>query len=451
MKKDPLVKRKTLANMVFGLLVLFVLCSSNLKAQTWSSFPGGGANDWVYSSTVYNGDLIVGGKFTAIDGVSANYIARWDGVSWSPLGSGVNGKVNALAVFKGNLIVAGEFTEAGGIPVNFIARWNGTSWDDELGGVGSTVTSLAVIADTLFVGGYFVEADNVTVNYIAKRDTAWVAMGGGMGGSQGQVMSLSVFNGELYAAGFFNSAGGTTANHIAKWNGAAWSSVGSGISGIVYTLGEYNNMLIAGGLFLNAGGMPANHIAAWNGSTWSALGGGMNGTLYQYVFALTVYNGNLVAGGYFTESDGITTNGIAQWNGTAWSELAGGFFYPGNVYGAHTFCHYGPDLIVGGLFSSAGASGASHLAIWNSPAAEINEEINALGFSVYPNPVSGVFTIDMDGKSFVEIANMQGQILRTIHTTEKLSRIDISDFPSGLYIVKLTAKDEIVRMKILKE
>jgi hypothetical protein len=358
-------------------------------SQTWSSV-GGGMTDWVYASTIYNGDLIVGGKFTNAGGVSANHIARWNGTAWEPLGDGVNGKVNSLIVYNGNLVAAGEFTIAGGLEVNFIAMWDGVSWSDELGGVGSTVTSLAVIADDLYAGGYFTEADNTPVNYIARRDTAgWVSVGGGMGGTQGQVMTLLVYNNELYAGGFFTTAGGVSANHIAKWNGTSWSALGSGISGIVYTLGEYNGNLIAGGLFLSAGTVAANHIASWNGTSWSALGAGMGGVFYQYVFALTVYNGNLIAGGYFTESDGLPTNGIAKWNGTSWSGMGGGFFYPANVYGAHTFCQYGTDLIVGGLFSKAGAVNASHIAAWNETSVTTRTiNLHAYLESLY-NPATG--------------------------------------------------------------
>ena len=375
------------------------------SAQNWSALAGGGMNDWVYATTIYNGNLIVGGKFTSAGGVSANHIASWDGASWSPLGEGVNGKVNALIVYNGNLVVAGEFTSAGGMEVNYIAQWDGTAWDDQLGGVGSIVTSLAVIGNDLFVGGYFTEADNTPVNHIAKRNnTGWHPLGSGTVGAEGQVMALTVHNNELYAGGFFTTAGGQSANHIAKWNGVAWSALDSGINNIVYALSEYNGALIAGGLFTKAGRNPANHIASWDGTTWSALGGGMGGVFYQYVFALTVYNGNLIAGGYFTTSDGLTTNGIAQWNGTAWSGVGGGLFYPGNVFGAHTFCIYGTDLIVGGLFSSAGAVGASHIASWSEPvvppAVTIQNDIVASGFS-YCYDATQTITVGGSGTSFV--------------------------------------------------
>lgn len=376
-----------------------------VNAQTWSAFPGGGMNDWVYASTIYNGELIVAGKFTSADGVPANHIAKWNGTTWAPLGLGVNGKVNALAVFNGYLVAAGEFTMAGDLEVNFIAQWDGTTWDDQLGGVGSTVTSLAVIGSDLYVGGYFTEADNVPAFYIAKRnDDGWFPLGSGMGGSQGQVMALTVFNGELYAGGFFTTAGGLPANHIARWNGTAWSALGSGISNIVYSLTEYNGNLVAGGLFTSAGGVPANNIAAWNGSSWSPFGSGMGGILYQYVLTLGVYNGNLIAGGYFTTSGGVTTNGIAKWDGIAWSDMGGGLFYPANVCGAHTLCVYGSDLVVGGLFFSAGAVATSHIAKWNESLVPAN--ITLSDDTVFPTMVKCFdatqnITVAGGGASFV--------------------------------------------------
>lgn len=359
--------RKVISKIALWLLLASCLFPARSFSQTWSSLPGGGMNDWVYASVVYNGDLIVGGKFTAAGGVSANHIARWDGTAWSPLGLGVNAKVWALIVHNGLLYVGGEFTEAGGIPMNFIAIWDGTSWLNDLGDMGSIVTSFAIYNNRLIVGGYFTDADGVPLNYVAQYgNNGWEGLGTGVVGTQGQVMAMDVYNNELIVGGFFTAAGGVSANHVAKWNGTSWSALGSGISNIVYSFTNYNGNLIAGGLFLSAGGVPANHIASWNGSSWSALGGGMSGIFYQYVLTLGVYKGNLIAGGYFTHSDGIQTNGIATWNGSAWSSMGGGLFYPGNVYGAHTLCVYGQDLVVGGLFSSAGSQGnTSHLALWN--------------------------------------------------------------------------------------
>src|SRR6185436_17123240 len=43
--------------------------------------------------------LYVGGQFTAASSIPANRIAKWNGASWSALGTGVDAEVDALAVF----------------------------------------------------------------------------------------------------------------------------------------------------------------------------------------------------------------------------------------------------------------------------------------------------------------------------------------------------------------
>jgi hypothetical protein len=53
----------------------------------------------VNALTIYNGELIAGGEFTLGGGIPVNYIARWNGTSWSALGSGMDYSVFALATF----------------------------------------------------------------------------------------------------------------------------------------------------------------------------------------------------------------------------------------------------------------------------------------------------------------------------------------------------------------
>ena len=45
-----------------------------------------------------NGDLIAAGSFTTAGGVTVNRIARWDGSTWSALGTGMNNSVYARFV-----------------------------------------------------------------------------------------------------------------------------------------------------------------------------------------------------------------------------------------------------------------------------------------------------------------------------------------------------------------
>jgi hypothetical protein len=70
--------------------------------------------------------VYAGGDFTTAGGVTANGIARWNGTSWSALGSGVDTDVQSLAFApNGDLYAGGYFSTAGGEPADFIARWDG--------------------------------------------------------------------------------------------------------------------------------------------------------------------------------------------------------------------------------------------------------------------------------------------------------------------------------------
>src|SRR5439155_155553 len=140
--------------------------------------------------------LHAGGFFTSAGGVAANNIARWDGTSWSPLGSGVSAQtgdpVSALAVFDdgtGPKLYAG-----GGVPANFVAKWDGASWTPLGGGVSagsgswSWVAALASFDDgsgpALHVGGTFTSAAAFPAHNIAKwQRSAWSSLGGGLSSS----------------------------------------------------------------------------------------------------------------------------------------------------------------------------------------------------------------------------------------------------------------------------
>ena len=93
---------------------------------------------------VSGSDLYVGGYFYV--GGRDTAIAKWNGSTWSTLGSGVGdlGRVYALAVSGSNLYVGGRFATAGGTGANNIAKWDGTTWSALGSGVDSEVSALAV-------------------------------------------------------------------------------------------------------------------------------------------------------------------------------------------------------------------------------------------------------------------------------------------------------------------
>src|SRR2546426_1145573 len=62
-----------------------------------------GMNNAVLALAVPGNEVYAGGYFTNAGGIAADYIAKWDGSSWTALGSGMNGAVFALAVLGGDV------------------------------------------------------------------------------------------------------------------------------------------------------------------------------------------------------------------------------------------------------------------------------------------------------------------------------------------------------------
>ena len=94
--------------------ILLILITASSFSQGWYSL-GTGSNNDVRCMAVYNAQLIVGGDFTSMGGISANRIASWNGINWQPLGLGTNGPDFRSDCFDGELIVAGYFTQVGGV------------------------------------------------------------------------------------------------------------------------------------------------------------------------------------------------------------------------------------------------------------------------------------------------------------------------------------------------
>src|SRR6185295_7579299 len=101
---------------------------------TWSVLGSSPGNSVIFGTIAVSGqDVYVGGHFTSVGGVPAANIAKWDGSHWSALGSGISGdsgyvSVYDLTVSGTDIYAGGSFTTAGGAAVSNIAKWNGSTW-----------------------------------------------------------------------------------------------------------------------------------------------------------------------------------------------------------------------------------------------------------------------------------------------------------------------------------
>jgi hypothetical protein len=132
------------------------------------------------------------------------------------------------------MYVGGNFRLAGGIAAEYVARWNGTSWSAVAGGTTDhEVRTMEVFDDgsgsALYAGGYFTNIEGVSANRVARWDgSSWTALGGGISGTSGLggdiVRALASYDAgsgpALYAGGSFLLAGGTAARYFAAWTAA---------------------------------------------------------------------------------------------------------------------------------------------------------------------------------------------------------------------------------------
>jgi hypothetical protein len=196
------------------------------NGSAWSAFGSGisGANANVNAFAFdHAGNVYIGGSFTTAGGAPASCVAKWNGTNWSALGSGITGGsfpyVNSMAMDSNDrLYVGGQSTNAGGITANYIAVWDGTNWSAMGAGMNSYVYSLAFdAAHNLYVGGGFSTADGNPANGIARWDgTGWSALGSGLNSA---VIALAPDGaGRLYAAGWFTAAGTNVSAFVAQAN-----------------------------------------------------------------------------------------------------------------------------------------------------------------------------------------------------------------------------------------
>ncbi|MFK7741690.1 MAG: hypothetical protein AB8H80_15335 [Planctomycetota bacterium] len=196
--------------------------------QTWSPVaPGGvGCNGKVHAVEVLsNGNLVIGGEFTEVDGVPATGLALWDGVAWSELGP-VAGKIRAIRELQsGGLLVGGEFGSIDGVPASNVAQWDGAAWS----GMGSGVVGVPNFP--------IIAADGPGVYSVEELPS-----------------------GQIFAVG-------SIAGNVREWDGSVWTHIPGGAITLARTTAvSPSGLLLVGGVVTGSG------LLRWNGSSWIAVG-----------------------------------------------------------------------------------------------------------------------------------------------------------------------------------
>lgn len=384
-----------------------------------------------------NGDLLAGGGFGNIGGTSARRIARWNGTTWSSVGGGIDAgivsRVRAITEMpNGDIVIGGWFTTAGTVSANKIARWNGVSWSALGSRLNSNCYALAALSNgQLVAGGNFTLAGGTPANNIALwNGSNWLPMGSG---TNDVVRALATLPGNhVIAGGSFTVAGGMPASRIAEWDGSSWSNLGTGVSGAVGAIAVLpSGDAIVGGGFSDAGGNPASCIARWNGTTWSPVGSGLDRMPpfgLEAVSALAVTSaGDIVAGGNFTAAAGNPVNRVANFAAGCPSSVSS--YGVGCVSGAGPLVLTSTSLPVIANTFSLMATGFS--------AASIG--VRLIGSSSTAIPLASVYPAGQAGCDLLVDANMWFDL--SLPTASSLS-FDIP-LPNSPSLISLTAYAQV--------
>ncbi len=310
----------------------------NANGSLDTSFdPGTGANDavWVVALQT-DGKVIVGGDFTQINGTNRSHIARLnaDGsldTTFDP-GTGAQAPPSYVpAVYSivlqtnGQVLLGGYFTAINGTNRSSIARLNADGSLDNLFNASiqpQTVvfSTAAQIDGKVLVGGNFTTINGTNAHYFARlnADGSLDATFNPGTGADGPVLSITAqSSGQVLLGGDFDSINGTNRQGIARLNADGSLDTafnpGSGANGHVESVAvQTDGKVLAGGFFSTINGTNRPGIARLN--TDGSLDNSFAPTgSVAYIQSLALQtDGKVLVGGALINLDGTNRLSVAR-------------------------------------------------------------------------------------------------------------------------------------------
>jgi hypothetical protein len=163
----------------------------------------------------------------------------------------------------------------------------------------------------------------------------------------------------------------------------------------------------------------------WSGSSWA--------NYYQTTYTNNVNNKPI---------SGIKD----KWNGTSWVEYEQLFY----TYDANNFIK--TQVAKTWNSSVTKITIGDSLYYYDHAATGINELTSQNENVVtYPNPVANSLTIVASQKATINIINTKGQLVETALINSYITNIDVSNLPSGLYLMDVKTEKGIEAKKFIKE
>lgn len=249
---------------------------------------GGGFGDLVNAATVWNGKLVVGGKFQKVlDSPELSYLIQWDGKEWKGIGDEfkktyVTRQVFSLDASAPELLIGGrDFNLTGGKLGMF--GFDGTSLKPYGAGQKYYIETAVRSGSEIYVSDWYV------VSRMPADESKALETVGRADFRPGKILVKGkddIYAGSLYPGK--TTSGGT--DMLFHWDGKEWK--GLGVTGYPESkhrqnrynywpdggcLTEWKGSVVFGSWFPEIPGVPGTKtLVAWDGNKLASIGGGLS-------------------------------------------------------------------------------------------------------------------------------------------------------------------------------
>jgi|GEM_PF-2074800 len=433
------------------LSVVVILSSVCSTAQNWIFQPGTGFNNYpvhrFWNDTI-NNRLLAVGSFDSIGGVYAPGFAQWDGTSWNTTGTETCSgfwcaTFGCITEYNGDVILGGNFSAWS--PRNYVIRWNGLSFDSIGVFESNSALSMVQYQGSLIVGTSM-DYDSINgvpfCSVVAWDGNSWTDLGNGQ--IQGAIHSMVVYRDTLYL-GAYSYVDGFP--YVFRYVNGNWETVGTRFYGAIYNLCVFNDELFAGSY--NSGNNQGKAISKYDpvSDQWIVPGGGVfSSTGFSEVESMAVMGGRLYATGDFNIAGGVHADHIAAWNGTQWCGLGND-----TTWAMRQIVEFDSSIYLstGNIFNNSvstqfvqwvGGNYSDSCGIWNSlPTYGVSNEV-----SVYPNPACENLNFNFGDRHCVRtivINDHLGHEILRVESSDPFLVIPVINFPVGIYYYSVLTVD----------
>jgi hypothetical protein len=399
-----------------------VFLSTN-NGENWNAMYNGlPSNNWVFSLATDGTNIFAGAGGSYSTGKV--FFSNDNGVSWTNINNGLSDPSNVCSLFiNGTNIFAGTYSNGIFISSNLGASWTAVN----TGLTNTSVWSFVVKDSNIYAGtkGGLFKSNNFGLN--------WTNVSNGMPPNT-FIRSLATIGTNIFAGTYSDGV------FVSIDNAANWNAVNSGLTNFEVSSLAVDSFNVYAG--------------TWGAGIWKRSLSDMvcsaqftivpDTTIQHHYFIVNNAGGIPPLSYYWSWGDG-THDSIA---------------YPSHIYdtsGFYTICLTITDAAgcsstyCDSSYLQKNTDNIVYIDVVSQIPSAINENIISDNLKIFPNPTTNNLMIEGERIAKIEILNIEGQIIKRLKTKENKTDIDVSNFASGVYIIRVQTDKCIVTRKFVKE